>query len=357
MARAVVTGGCGFVGSRLVERLVAQGDEVTVCDVAPLPPDLRCDPEAVRKVDVDVRDARALASVVAPGVDVVYHLSAMVGVDRYLHNPLDVIDVAVVGTRTLLQLAVEAGAKVVLASTSEVYGRNPCAPWAEDSDRVLGSTATSRWSYSSSKAVAEHMTFACAEHYGLPASIVRYFNVYGPRQRPAYVVSRTVHRAVRGLPPLLYDDGRQTRCFTFVDDAVEATILAAARTGAGAECFNVGSDRETSVLDVVRLVGEIAGLDAEPVPVETERDLGPNYEDIPRRVPDTTRARTLLGWRCATDLRDGLARTVEWARRSPWWLALPEPGAASNGGGPRAEALQAQRRHRDAGEVVAPFPG
>ena len=357
MARAVVTGGCGFVGSRIVERLVAQGDEVTVCDVAPLPPDLRCDPGAVHKVDVDVRDARALASVVRPGVDVVYHLSAMVGVDRYLHSPLDVIDVAVLGTRTLLHLAVKAGTKVVLASTSEIYGRNPCAPWAEDSDRVLGSTATGRWSYSSSKAVAEHMTFAHGEQFGLPAAIVRYFNVYGPRQRPAYVVSRTVHRAVRGLPPLLYDDGRQTRCFTFVDDAVEATIRAAAHAAPGVECFNVGSDRETPVLHVVRRIAAIADLEAEPLPVETERDLGPNYEDIPRRVPDTTRARTLLGWRCATDLDDGLAQTVEWARRSPWWLALAEPGAASGAGGPHTEALHAQRGHRDAGEVVAPLPG
>ncbi|HEV3001229.1 MAG TPA: NAD-dependent epimerase/dehydratase family protein [Solirubrobacteraceae bacterium] len=336
MARAVVTGGCGFVGSRLVERLVAQGDEVTVYDVGPLPPDLRCDPAAIRKVDADVRDADALAAAVTPGVDVVYHLAAMVGVDRYLDSPLDVIDVAVVGTRTLLGLAVDAGAAVVLASTSEVYGRNPRSPWAEDSDRVLGSTSTSRWSYSSSKATAEHMTFACADRYGLRAAIVRYFNVYGPRQRPAYVVSRTVHRVLRGLPPLLYDGGGQTRCFTFVDDAVAATVLAAERAaaGAGAECFNVGSERETTVGEVVRLVAEVAGRDLEPVPIRTELDLGSNYEDIPRRVPDTARARALLGWRCTTDLRAGLEQTVAWARRSPWWLACDEPPAAPS---PRPE--------------------
>jgi dTDP-alpha-D-glucuronic acid decarboxylase len=318
---AVVTGGCGFVGSRLVERLVGQGEEVIVYDLAPLPPDLRCDLGALRKVDADIRDTATLGAVIVPGVDVVYHLSAMVGVDNYLRSPLDVIDVTVLGTKSVLQFASEVGAKVVLASTSEIYGRNPRSPWSEDSERVLGSTSIGRWSYSSSKAVAEHMTFAYADHYGLRAAIVRYFNVYGPRQRPAYVISRTIHRVLRGLPPLLYDGGNQTRCFTFVDDVVAATVLAAASAVAPAHCFNVGSMEETSMRDVVQLATRIAGSDTEPVAVETTAELGENYEDIARRIPDTTKAQTLLGWHCETQLRDGLERTVEWARQSPWWLA------------------------------------
>jgi len=318
------------VGSRLVERLVAQGDEVIVYDVAPLPADLRCDPAAVRKVDGDVRDAAALTAVIVPGVEVVYHLSAMVGVDLYLRNPLDVIDVAVFGTRSILQLATDVGAKVVVASTSEIYGRNPRSPWAEDSERVLGSTSTGRWSYSSSKAVAEHMTFAYADQHGLAGAIVRYFNVYGPRQRPAYVISRTVHRVLRGLPPLLYDGGTQTRCFTFVDDAVEATVLAAAGADAQVECFNVGSTEEISIRDAVRLATRIAGSDMEPISVETNVAFDHNYEDIPRRVPDTTKAQALLHWRCATRLQDGLERTVEWARQCQWWLALEGPAQSSN---------------------------
>jgi UDP-glucose 4-epimerase len=322
VATTVVTGGSGFVGSRLVERLVERGDDVVVYDVAPLPPDLACGAVAVRKVDGDVRDASALARAIEPGVDVVYHLSAMVGVDRYLLDPLDVIDVAVLGTRNVLQRAADVGAKVLLASTSEIYGRNPQAPWRESSDRVLGSTAVDRWSYSSSKAVAEHMTHAYARQFGLAAAIVRYFNVYGPRQRPAYLISKTLHRALRGLPPLLYDTGTQTRCFTFVDDAVEATVLAAARASASVDCFNVGSDEEVSVRDAVRLATRAAGRSLEPIVVDTDRAFARKYEDIPRRVPDTSKARALLRWRYETSLEDGLERTVEWARRSPWWLGV-----------------------------------
>ncbi|GAB3974293.1 SDR family NAD(P)-dependent oxidoreductase [Actinoallomurus acanthiterrae] len=339
--KTVVTGGHGFVGSHLVERLARRGDEVIVYDLAPPPPDLRCPPGRVRHVAADVRDASALGAVVGPGVDTVYHLSAMVGVDRYLGDPLDVIDVTVTGTRNVLGCALRAGSKVVLASTSEIYGKNPRAPWPEDADRVLGSTAARRWSYSSSKAVAEHMALAYAHGRGLRASIVRYFNVYGPRQRPAYVLSNTVHRVLRGLPPLLYDGGAQTRCFTFVDDAVDATVRAGARTAADGLCVNVGSDVETSIADAVSLAARLAGNGPPPVAVETRTALGDGYEDIPRRVPDVSRAFGLLGWRWTTTLPDGLARTVAWARRNAWWLEPPgnEADGAPHGDVPVARPL------------------
>ncbi|MBF6329818.1 NAD-dependent epimerase/dehydratase family protein [Nocardia transvalensis] len=320
MPTAVVTGGSGFVGSHLVEALVRQGYDVIVYDPAPLPPDLRCDREKVRSVRADIRDADAVASVVTPEVDTVFHLSAMVGVDYYLQDPLDVIDVVVTGTKNVLRSALDAGAKVVLASTSEVYGRNPDPPWSEDDDRVLGSTAADRWSYSTSKAVAEHVTFGYTHHRGLRALIVRYFNVYGPRQRPAYVLSKTIHRLLHEQPPLLYDGGAQTRCFTFVDDAVDATVRLAACTAAQGQSFNVGSQRETTVAEAIALATRIAGVDVEPVVFETRAALGATYEDIPRRVPDTAKVRGLLGWECATTLQEGLTKTIEWAKTSSWWL-------------------------------------
>lgn len=316
----VVTGGCGFIGSHLVERLARQGDEVIVYDPATMPPDLDGGGYAIRHVRADIRDERALADVVGPDVHTVYHLSAMVGVDQYLDDPLEVIDVAVSGTRNVLRSASAVGAKVVAASTSEIYGKNPDVPWSEDADRVLGSVTADRWSYSASKAVAEHMIVAYARHRGLRASVVRYFNVYGPRQRPAYVLSKTVHRVLRGLPPLLYDDGVQTRCFTFVEDAVDATLRAGASAIADGQCFNVGSDREISVADAIRLATRLAGAELAPISVGTDSALGNGYEDIPRRVPDTGKARDLLGWRTRIPLRAGLATTIEWARRNPWWL-------------------------------------
>jgi len=326
--RAVVTGGAGFVGSRLVERLVAQGYETTIFDAAPRPEHDRYAGEHARYVTGDIRDAGQLAKAITAGVDVVYHLAAVVGVDQYLARPLDVIDVNFTGTRQVLELSVRAGARVVVASTSEVFGKNPAVPWREDGDRVLGPTTADRWAYSSSKALGEHLTFAFGRQHGLAATVVRYFNVYGPRQRPAYLISRSVHRALNKLAPVVYDQGRQTRCFTFVDDAVEGTLLAGTTPAAVGDVFNIGSTQETTIGEAVGMVARLTGFGAAPLPVDTAQKLGVAYEDLPRRVPDNTKARTVLGWDCGTSLWDGLVKTVEWARASPWWLALPDSGAA-----------------------------
>jgi dTDP-alpha-D-glucuronic acid decarboxylase len=317
MAQVLVTGGCGFIGSHVAGHLARSGDEVTVFDAAP-PPRERA--ESVRYIQGDVRDEAALARSVPGGVDVIYHLSAVVGVDRYLAVPADVVEINLLGTLNLLRRARAADAKIVLASTSEVYGKNPDPPWHEDSDRVLGSTAVDRWSYATSKALAEHLAFAYIRQYGVRATIVRFFNVYGPRQRPAYVVSRSIHRALRGLAPEVYDGGAQTRCFTYIDDAVRGTELAAKSAKADGEHFNIGSDRETTVAEVVDIVCELTGLPVPAAPLDTEVQFGPRYQDIGRRVPDTSKAREVLGWECATSLRDGLAMTIDWARRNPWWL-------------------------------------
>jgi dTDP-alpha-D-glucuronic acid decarboxylase len=329
MTRAVITGGSGFIGSHLAEHLVRSGTEVTVFDAAPPPPDFAAD---VRHVTGDVRDEAALARAIPDGTDVVYHLSAVVGVDRYLAVPADVVEINFLGTREVIRRAQAADAKVVLASTSEVYGKNPDPPWAEDSDRVLGSTAVDRWSYSSSKALAEHLTFAYISQYGLRATIVRYFNVYGPRQRAAYVVSRSVHRALHGLAPEVYDSGSQTRCFTYIQDAVAGTVLAGTSPKADGECFNIGNHRESTVAEVVSTVCDLAGLAVPAAALDTAAEFGARYQDIPRRVPDTAKARDVLGWECRTSLREGLSETISWARRNPWWLDVPDsqfpgPGA------------------------------
>ncbi|MBN3933099.1 NAD-dependent epimerase/dehydratase family protein [Streptomyces verrucosisporus] len=337
MARVVVTGGCGFVGSHLVDELARRGHEVTVFDGGAPPPD-REPSSSVRYVTGDVRDAARLAEVVREGVDTVYHLAAVVGVDRYLDRPVDVIDINLLGTRNVLDLAARAGAKVVVASTSEVFGKNPAVPWREDDDRVLGSTAVDRWCYSTSKALGEHLAFAFARERGLKAAVVRYFNVYGPRQRPAFVVSRSVHRALNGRPPVVYDDGGQTRCFTFVRDAVDATIAVGTSEAAVGECFNVGSSTETTVVRLGALVAELTGTGA-AVPVGTRDRLGDRYQDLRRRVPDTAKIMRTLGWRCTTDLRDGLAETIAWARRNPWWLAQPDSGVEPDGEPVRAAGV------------------
>jgi UDP-glucose 4-epimerase len=173
--------------------------------------------------------------------------------------------------------------------------------------------------------MAEHLVFAMHDAYELPVTVVRYFNVYGPRQNPIFVVSQTIHRILNGRLPLLYDSGDQSRCFTYVDDAIAGTLLAADTAAAIGEAFNIGSMTETTVRDVVDLAIKIANVDtvSEAETVDTATQYGASYEDIPRRIPDSTKAQRELGWRLEVDVEEGIRRTIEWARANPWYLEEP----------------------------------
>jgi dTDP-alpha-D-glucuronic acid decarboxylase len=329
MSNVVVTGGYGFIGSHLVSALLDRGDSVTVFDFAANTRDRSIDFDRranFRFVQGDVTDLAALEQALTADVDMVFHLAAVVGVENYLKDPLRVLDVNVIGTRNVLELSHRHGIRVMFASTSEVFGKNPNPPFAEDDDRVLGSTRTARWSYSTSKAMAEHLVFAMHTAYGLPVTVVRYFNVYGPRQNPIFVVSQSIHRILNGLPPLLYDSGDQTRCFTYVDDAIAGTLLAADSDAAIGAAFNIGSMTETSVRDVLDLAIKIADVDSvcDVEVVDTAARYGRRYEDIPRRIPDSTKAQRELGWRLQVDVEEGIRRTIEWARANPWYLERAE---------------------------------
>jgi dTDP-alpha-D-glucuronic acid decarboxylase len=319
--RVVVTGGTGFVGSHLTDRLLERGQQVVAFALEPARHHgAVARHPGYRFLQGDVRDASALARLLTPDVACVYHLAATVGVSRYCADPMAVIDVNVLGTRNVLSLAAEHGIRVLFASSSEVLGKNPKVPWEEGDDRVLGSTATERWSYGTTKALGEHMVFALQRSAGLDATIVRFFNVYGPRQVPDFVVSRTIHSVLRGERPKLYDGGGQTRCFTYVDDAVEAAIRAAEMPEARGGVFHVGNAHESRVREVVDIVLRLTGSPLEPEAVDTGTYYGGRYEDIPRRVPRVDRARAVLAWQATTELEDGIARTIEWARQNPWWL-------------------------------------
>jgi len=326
--QVVVTGGYGFIGTHLVSALLDRGDSVTVFDFAKNARDtsISFDRHAnFRFVQGDVTDLSALEQAFTPDTDTVFHLAAVVGVKNYLNDPLRVLDVNVVGTRNVLELSHRHGARVVFSSTSEVFGKNPNPPFAEDDDRVVGSTRTARWSYSTSKAMAEHLVFAMHDAYELPVTVIRYFNVYGPRQNPIFVVSQTIHRILNGRRPFLYDSGDQSRCFTYVDDAIAGTLLAAESSAAIGQAFNIGSMTETTVRDVVDLAIKIANVDsvADAETVDTAAQYGGKYEDIPRRIPDSTKAQRELGWRLRVDVEEGIRRTIDWARSNPWYLEEP----------------------------------
>lgn len=319
--KAVVTGAAGFVGSHVCQELVDRGVEVVGLDQSgvSMPADTQLS-SGFRLIGGDVRDPKLASNVIDSDTDVVFHLAAVVGVTNYLNNPFDVVEINLLGTKNILEAAGRVGSRFLLASTSEIYGKNPKVPWSEDDDRVLGPTQVDRWSYSTSKAAAEHLVLAASERFSIPTTIVRYFNAYGPRQKPNYVISKSIHRAMNGRRPLVYDRGGQTRCFTYIDDIVRGTVDAATTEAGIGEVFNLGNSVETTIREAVETVLEVLDSSVAPQDFATDDEFGSTYQDIDRRVPDVTKAAQTLGWKASIPLRDGVARTIQWARSHPSWL-------------------------------------
>jgi UDP-glucose 4-epimerase len=317
--RVLITGGGGFVGSHLADAFIARGDEVFIVDTGTVKKTrhLMGNP-AFHYIRDSIFNIEILEGLIAK-CDLVYHLAAVVGVEYYVGDPYEVLNVNVNGTQNVLKLAFKHQKKVVFGSTSEVYGRNPKVPWREDDDRVLGSTRIDRWCYSTSKAVGEHFCFAY-QRMGLPVTITRYFNIYGPRLDRldvGRIITIFMGQVLRNEPLTVIGDGMQTRCFTYVDDAVRATVAAGTTPGVDGEVFNIGTAVETTILDLARTMIAAAGSTSTIKFVSQETVYGSSYEDIPRRVPDTTKMETVLGVSATTPLRDGLARTIEWFRNTP----------------------------------------
>jgi len=317
--KVLITGGGGFLGSHLADAFIARGDEVFVLDTGSVQKTrhLIGNPQ-FHYIRDSVFNSEIVEGLIAK-CDLIYHLAAVVGVEYYVGDPYEVLNVNVNGTQNVLKLAFKHGKKVVFSSTSEVYGRNPKVPWAEDDDRVLGSTRIDRWCYSTSKAVGEH--FCLAYHrMGLPVTITRYFNVYGPRLDKidvGRIITIFMGQVLRNEPLTVIGDGSQTRCFTYVDDAVQATIQAGVAADTNGTVFNIGTAVETTILDLAKMMIDVAGSTSSIRFVSQEEVYGTSYEDIPRRVPDTTRMETILGVRATTPLREGLAKTIDWFRNNP----------------------------------------
>jgi len=217
----------------------------------------------------------------------------------------------------VLEMAFKYWRKVVIASSSEVYGKSERVPLAEGDDSILGPTAVGRWSYALGKAIDEHLAFIYHGR-GLPTVIVRYFNSYGPRLDPrgyGSVVARFIGQALRGDPLTVFDDGRQTRCFTYIDDTVRGTLLAATLPQAEGLAFNIGSNRETFILELARLIIQLTGSRSEIRHLSYEEAFGSGFEETRRRVPDAGRAAEVLGFEVEVSMEDGLQRTIDWFRQ------------------------------------------
>lgn len=317
--RVLVTGGAGFIGSNLVDVLMEQGHEVTVLDnlsvgnIANVEHHLES--ERFHFVNDTILNVPTLERLIRQA-DLVYHLAAVVGPKYVVEDPLGTIVTNVRGTENVLELAFKYWVKTVIASSSEIYGKSTAVPLSEDDDRILGSTTIGRWSYSDAKAIDEYFALAYAKK-GLPVTTVRYFNAYGPRLDPrgyGSVIARFLTQALRGEPLTVYDDGQQTRCFTYVTDTVRGTMLAATVKEAAGQVFNIGSDRETTILELASIIRRLTGSASAITHVPYETAYGPAFEETRRRVPDVTRAREVLGFEAHTPLEKGLRHTIDWFR-------------------------------------------
>jgi UDP-glucose 4-epimerase len=310
--RSVVTGGAGFIGSHLVETLTFAGDDVVVLD------DLSTGSldnlaglrghRGLRFVHGCVLDRR-LVDEVLRGADRVFHLAAAVGVRLIIDRPLQSLRVNIHGTENVLDAALAAGTPVLLASTSEIYGKNTSDALSEDADRILGSPLRSRWTYAAAKGIDESFAHAYQQECGLRVAIVRLFNTVGPRQTGRYgmVVPTLVGQALRGEPMTVFGDGRQTRCFTYVGDVVPALVALSENEDALGRAVNLGGASEISILTLAERIRTLIGSSSEIVLVPYADAYGAGYEDMRRRVPDNTLAGRLVGFAPHT----GLDRIIE----------------------------------------------
>lgn len=317
--RILVTGGAGFIGSYLVEKLLENGD--TVCAVDDVSTgNLKnikhlLDNSNFELVIGSVLDKQLMEDLIDKS-DVIYHLAAAVGVKYVMENSLKSIKINIHGTETVLDLASKNKQKVLIASTSEIYGKNGCVPYNEDSDRLMGSTKASRWSYACTKTLDEFMALAYYYEMELPIVIARFFNTCGPRQTGQYgmVIPRFVRSALLNEPLTVYGDGTQSRCFTYVGDAVDAIVGLMNCDEAVGDVFNVGNTQEIQVRELAQKIIDITGSSSEIVYIPYENVFGRNFEDMKRRVPDITKIRNTIGWEPKVSLDQLLHKVIDYER-------------------------------------------
>lgn len=317
--RVLVTGVAGFIGSHLLDRLRTAGDHVIGIDNLSMGRTeniaAHLGTSGFQFLVRDVTDARAFADIT--DLDCVVHLAAY-KIPRY-GRTLDTLRINSRGTENVLELARRTGARCVLASTSDVYGRNPSLPFNENDDSVIGPSTVSRWAYAVSKLFDEHLAFAYREAYGIPVTVVRIFGSYGPRQHLSWwggPQSVFIDAVLNDREIPIHGDGLQTRSFTYVTDTVEGIYAATTHPAADGEVFNLGSTHEITILDLARTIKRLAktGGDLKLRFVPYESFTGRAYQDVRRRVPDVSKCERVLGVKATVDLEDGLRRTIEWQR-------------------------------------------
>ena len=318
--RVLITGGAGFVGSHLADGLLERGDEVAVLDnlstgsIANIA-HLKSHPRFRYTID-SVTNEPLLAELI-DSCDVVVHLAAAVGVKLIVEAPVHTIETNVHGTEVVLKHANKKKKLVMIASTSEVYGKSVDVPFREDADLVLGPSEKHRWAYACSKLIDEFLALAYWKERKLPVIILRLFNTVGPRQTGQYgmVIPNFVRQALAGQPITVFGDGTQSRSFTYVGDVVRAMVALIDEPRAVGQVFNIGNGQEISIGELAARVKAQTGSTSEIVCIPYEQAYEIGFEDMPRRVPDITKVRSLVGYEPTVDLDEILTRVVEYFRQ------------------------------------------
>jgi len=319
MERILVTGGAGFIGSHLSELLVKNGYHAVAID------DLSTGSlENIRHLQAEpnfqfVRETILNAQVLdrlTSQADIIVHLAAAVGVKLIVEDPVRTINTNIMGSEMVLATANRYGCKVLLASTSEVYGKGVRVPFREDDDCLMGPTTHSRWAYATSKAVDEFLGLAYQRQFGLPVVIMRFFNTIGPRQTGRYgmVVPRFVRRALKGEPLQVYGDGKQSRCFADVADVSEAIMKLAHHLQAVGQVFNIGNTQEITIRELAERIVKLTGSKSTIEYVPYEEAYAPGFEDMRRRAPSIDKISALIGYKPSCSLDDSLMRVIKYER-------------------------------------------
>ncbi len=315
--KMLITGGAGFIGSHLAEELLNRGHEVYVIDDLSTGSihnisHLKFNNKFHYIIDTIFKDS--LLAELVDECDIIFHLAAMVGVNLIVRSPVQTLDMNISGTNQILKAANKKHKLVILASTSEIYGKSDKVPFREDSDIVLGPTTKGRWSYACSKAVDEFLALAYHKEMGLPVIIVRFFNTVGPRQTGRYgmVVPRFIRQALKGEPLTVYGTGKQSRCFTYVGDVVKAVCDLAKTQKAVGQIFNIGNNEELTILQLAKKVIKITKSRSEIQFLSYDKAYEDGFEDMHRRVPDISKAYAYIKYKPQVSLEETLAFIVEY---------------------------------------------
>lgn len=318
--RVLITGGAGFVGSHLSEALLDRGDEVFVIDDLSTGSidnisHLKNHPKFHYTIDT-VTNEPVLAELI-DRCDTVVHLAAAVGVKLIVEQPVHTIETNVHGTEVVLKHANKKKKLVLIASTSEVYGKSTEVPFSEDQDLVLGATVKHRWAYACSKLIDEFLALAYWKERKLPVIIVRLFNTVGPRQTGQYgmVIPNFVRQALSGKPITVFGDGQQSRSFTYVGDVVRGMVALIDEPRAVGQVFNIGNGREISIGDLAVKVKAMTGSRSDIVRIPYDQAYEAGFEDMPRRVPDISKIKALVGYAPTVELDETLTRVIEYFRQ------------------------------------------